>query len=240
MVQRRSLGQLRRAAVRRRSNRGEMRWPCARGPRVRGLGAIWPWRGGAAHCGHRAPAAHSPRPSASEIDERLKNEPDVLPANAGEPLRACALRRMPADEHAALGRGQHAAENRQQRGLAAARRAHKDGQFAAGNRQVDVFEGAHLPSAGAEHLAHIARFDCRDNHRDMTMTGSIRTTRMIAVIAEPTHITIVSAKSPPTKAGVITMGSALLAVTCTTTYPIAVASAKPITAFSSACQMITR
>src|SRR5690348_5728693 len=42
----------------------------------------------------------------------LKNEPDVLPANAGELLRACALRRMSADEQAALGRGQHAAENR--------------------------------------------------------------------------------------------------------------------------------
>src|ERR1700746_2715377 len=42
----------------------------------------------------------------------LKNAPAVLRANAGELLRACALRRMSADEQAALGRGQHAAENR--------------------------------------------------------------------------------------------------------------------------------
>ena len=44
--------------------------------------------------------------------KRLKNEPDVLAADSGELLRACALGRVTADEYAALGRGQYAAENR--------------------------------------------------------------------------------------------------------------------------------
>src|SRR5262249_14882870 len=170
----------------------------------------------------------------------LKNEADVLPADAGELLRVRALRRMPADEDVPLGRRQHAAENRKKRGLAASRWTHQDSQLAAANRQVDVFQCPHLASTGAERFAHVACFDRGDDHRDITITGSMRMTRMIAVTAEPTHITIVSANNPPTSAGVITMGSALLAVTCTTAYPIPVARAKPITAFNSACQMITR
>jgi hypothetical protein len=45
-----------------------------------------------------------------------------------------------------------------------------------------------------------------------TVAGSMRTTRMIAVIAEATHITIVNTDSPAISQGVMTIGNALFAV----------------------------
>lgn len=44
--------------------------------------------------------------------KRLKNESNMLPPDFGEPLRFRALRRMSANEHAALRRRQHASQNR--------------------------------------------------------------------------------------------------------------------------------
>src|SRR5262249_53753318 len=45
--------------------------------------------------------------------ERLEYEPDMLAANSRKPFRSSARRRMAANEHAALGRREHASENRQ-------------------------------------------------------------------------------------------------------------------------------
>ena len=56
-------------------------------------------------------------------------------------------------------------------------------------------------------------------HRVNTMAGSMRITLTMAAIAETTHITTVSTNRP-TQAGVMTIGSALVAVMCTTSSPM--------------------
>src|SRR5262249_47023492 len=45
--------------------------------------------------------------------ERLEYEPDMLAANSRKPFRFCDRGLMAANDHAALGRREHASENRQ-------------------------------------------------------------------------------------------------------------------------------
>src|SRR5262249_8987322 len=75
----------------------------------------------------------------------LEDEADVLAPQLGELLRALALGRLATDAHLPAGRRQHAAENRKQRGLAAAGRTHQQRQLAAGDCKTHALERVPLP-----------------------------------------------------------------------------------------------
>src|SRR5262249_29272284 len=166
---------------------------------------------------------------------RLEYEADPVAPEPGEIFGAGAIGRDAADGDRSVGRRQHAAEDRQQRRLAAAGRPHQQRQFPPVQRQVDRLQRLDLRSPLPQHLADALCLEDRLIHRASTMTGSMRTTRMIAAIAETMHMTTVSANRPITSSRVITIGSALRAVRWTTTAPIAAAMQNPITALSSAC-----
>ena len=125
----------------------------------------------------------------------LEHEADVLAPQLGQVLGVLARDRIAADANGSFGRRQHAAENGQQRGLAAARRPHQQRQLAALERQVDALERADLRGPVAEVLGDARCFHHRLAHRVNTMAGSMRVTFMIAAIAETTHITTVSTNS---------------------------------------------
>src|SRR5579883_68155 len=165
---------------------------------------------------------------------RLEHKTDMVAPNPGQSFRVGIAGRGAADADRARARRQHAAENEQKCGLAAAGWAHQQREFAPAQRTVNAAQRLHLSGAFAERLLDLFGFDDDFIHRMNTVTGSIRTTRIMATIPELTHITMVSASRTATSHGVITIGSALFAVISTTTYPIAAARMKPITALSSA------
>ena len=76
-------------------------------------------------------------------------------------------------------------------------------------------------------------------HRVNTMAGSMRVTFMIAAIAETTHITTVSRNSATVRPGRDHDRQRAAAVMRTTSEPTRYGRPKPITAFSSAWQMMT-
>ena len=150
----------------------------------------------------------------------LEHEADVLPPQLGQVLGILAGDRVAADANGPLGRRQHAAENGEQRGLAAAGRPHQQRQLPALERQVDAFQRADLPGPVAEVLGDAGCFHHQVAHRVNTMAGSMRVTFMMAAIAETTHMTTVSRNSARVRPGVMTIGSAPLAVMRTTKRPI--------------------
>ena len=129
--------------------------------------------------------------------------------------------RRPAHGQRARGRRQHAAEDQQQRGLAASGRAHQQRQFAAFERQIDAAQRLHLARTAAQRLCHLPRFYDKIAHRMNTVAGSVRSTRTIAPIADITHMATVNIDSATNSHGVITIGNALFAVIWTTTAPMA-------------------
>ena len=108
-----------------------------------------------------------------------------------------------------LGRRQYAAHDREQRRLAGARRSHQQGQFTSLERDVDTFEGAHLPRALAEILDDALCLQDHLFHRANTMAGSMRVTFMIAARAEIAHMNTVSTSSPTASPGVMMIGNAV-------------------------------
>src|SRR5262245_4236073 len=169
----------------------------------------------------------------------LEHEADVLSADLGERLGIGAVDGLTADPNRAAGRRQHAAENRKQRGLAAARRSHQQRQFAPGDRKAHALERLYAASAVAQELDRIDGFDHRLGHRVNTIAGSIRVTLMIAAIAETTHIATVRTSRIVVISGVMTTGSAVSAVAMTTIQPTVAAMQKPISALNSAWKMMT-
>ncbi len=125
----------------------------------------------------------------------LEHEADVLAPELGQVLGILARDRIAADANGAFGRRQHAAEDGQQRGLAAAGRPHQQRQLAALERQVDALERADLRGPVPRSLAMPVASITSVGHRVNTMAGSMRVTFMIAAIAETTHITTVSTNS---------------------------------------------
>ena len=124
----------------------------------------------------------------------LEDEADMLAPQRGELLGPEPGGRMAADADRAAGRRQHAAEHGQERGLAAARRAHQQGELAAGEREIDALERLDAPGALAEHLGDVGGFDHGLRHWANTMAGSIRVTTRIAEIAAMVHIATVSSE----------------------------------------------
>src|SRR5207245_9666250 len=92
-------------------------------------------------------------------------------------------------------------------------------QLAAPQRQVDAAQRLHLHCTTAQRFRNRFGFDDGVLHRMNTVAGSMRTTRTMAPIAEATHITTVRTDSATISQGVMTIGSALLAVIWTTTAP---------------------
>ena len=87
-------------------------------------------------------------------------------------------------------------------------------------RQVDTLQRADLPGPVAEVLGDAGCFHHQVAHRVNTMAGSMRVTFMMAAIAETTHMATVSRNSAMVRPGVMTIGSAPLAVMRTTRRPI--------------------
>src|ERR1043166_9248229 len=121
----------------------------------------------------------------------LKDEADVLAPEPGQRLGRGAFRRAAAQANRSAGGSEHAAEDRQQRGLAAAGWSHQQGQFAASERQAHPLERLHLRRAPAQPLHDIDDFDDGFGHRVNTITGSMRITCKIAATADMTHMTSV-------------------------------------------------
>ncbi len=88
----------------------------------------------------------------------LEHEADVPAPQVRHALGVEACRHLRADAQLALAGGEDAAQDRQQRGLAAARGPHQQGQLAWHQLQAHALEGPHLSGAGAEHLDDVARF----------------------------------------------------------------------------------
>src|SRR5437899_7568812 len=179
----------------------------------------------------------------------LKHVADVVAPQLGQLLGSGFLGEMAADPDRALGRRHHAAEHGEEGGLAAAGGTHEQGELTGSKRQADALERAHLACAGAQDLHDLRGLehglgallseDRVNGHCVKTMAGSIRMTLMMAAIADVTHMNTVSTNRPMVRVGVITIGSADSAVRSTMTNPIEAASVNPMTALSSACQMIT-
>src|SRR5271165_3914641 len=157
----------------------------------------------------------------------------------GEVLGPKALRGMfPHANRSARGR-EDAAQDGKQSGLAATGRPHQKRQFAARKGKAYALEGRHSPCPAAEKFYDIDGFDHRPRHRVNTMAGSMRMTFAMAPTAESTHMTRVSTNSPNVSCGVITIGKAVSAVFLTMKNPMPAAMQNPMTALSTACQMIT-
>src|SRR5262249_30319660 len=169
----------------------------------------------------------------------LEDEADMLATQDGGLLGPEPGGRMAADAHAAAGRGEHAAEHREQRGLAAARRPHQQGELAAGEREIDALERLDAPGTLAERLRDRGGFDHGLAHWANTVAGSMRVTTRMAEIAAMVHIATVSVNRPRVRVGVMTTGRAASTVACTMASPITAAMAKPTSALSSAWMRMT-
>ena len=106
----------------------------------------------------------------------LEDEPDVLAPELGQVLRSGARGGSAGDPHRSAGRRQHAAEDGEQRGLAAARRPHQKRQFAARDGEAHALERLHPAGADAEEFHDVDRIEYRLGHRVKTIAGSIRIT----------------------------------------------------------------
>src|SRR5262245_36762512 len=169
----------------------------------------------------------------------LENESDMPTPQLGQRFGLSTGRRLPADAHRALSRRQHAAEDRQQRCLAAAGRAHQQHQLAAAERKADAAQRRHPPGPVAEEFHHVGGLNDRVAHRARTVAGSTRVTTTMAEIADAAHMTSVRTNSVKISVGVMMMGSAVSVLMRARVTPIAAAMAKPITALSNAWQRIT-
>src|SRR5262249_40600328 len=156
---------------------------------------------------------------------RLEHITHMIPPKPRQVLCARISGRLTAHPDSAARWGQHAAQNRQQRGLAAPRRPHQQGKFAAFERETHPFECLYLTGAMAERLGDVDGFYHRSVviHRVKTVAGSIRITCTIAAMAEIMHMPTVSANKAANTVGVRMMGSAESAVSRTTRAPIAAA-----------------
>src|SRR3984957_1613575 len=169
----------------------------------------------------------------------LKHETHIVPAQLRQLFRIEPGRRAAADLYAAAGRRQHASEHRKQRGLAAARGPHQQRQFAAGERQIDIFERVDARSPLTEDHGNGARLDHGLCHCANTRTGSIRVTTLMATMAAIAHITTVRPNRPMVSSGVMTMGKAASAVIFTSAKSMPAAIEKPTTALISAWARMT-
>ena len=111
----------------------------------------------------------------------LEHEADMLPTDVRELFRPRPAGGGTANSDSPAGRRKHAAENRQQCGLAAAGRPHQHRQLAAIEVQTDTLQRLHPCWPAAETLADVRSLDDRLLHRVSTIAGSTRTTRKIAV-----------------------------------------------------------
>src|SRR5581483_11446407 len=145
-----------------------------------------------------------------------EHEADVVAADSRQFLLAGIGGRDAAHRHRARTRRQHAAEDQQQRGLAAAGRTHQQREFALAQGDVDTAQRLHLAGAAPQRLLDLLGFDDDVVHRMKTEAGSMRTTRTMATMPEAMHITMVRRNSAATSHGVITIGSALFSVILTT------------------------
>ncbi len=152
----------------------------------------------------------------------LEHEADVAAAQVGEFFGVEPFRAVAGDGELARARRHDAAEDRQQRGLAAAGGAHQQRQLAGVELQVDALQRAHLDGPEAELLHDARRLEHHLRgrgrrcgwfrglgHRLNTMAGSIRITLPIADTAETAHIASVRASSTAASPGVIRIGSAV-------------------------------
>ena len=78
------------------------------------------------------------------------------------------------DPHRPAGRREHASEDGEQRGLAAARRPHQKRQLAAPERNAHALKRLHPPGAGSEGFHDVDRFEYRLAHRVRTIARLIR------------------------------------------------------------------
>src|SRR5262249_11683078 len=137
----------------------------------------------------------------------LENKPDMPASERRQLLGSGAVGRAPEYAHGALRRRQNASQYRQQRGLAAAGGPHQQGQLSTAERKGNATQALDPPGSLAEDPDDVDRLDHRRAHRVKTMAGSRRVTTTIAEIAENAHIAKVSAKSPASSPGFMTIGS---------------------------------
>src|SRR5882724_6309552 len=169
----------------------------------------------------------------------LKDETDVIAPEFGEVLRPRPGGRSAVKANNSVRRRHQASHDREQRGLAAPRWSHQKDQLTAVERQAYAFERLYFAGAAAKAFDDVDSIDQRLRHRVNTRAGSIRMTCAMAAMADAIHMTTVNTSSPTVNAGVTTIGDADSAVILTTMAPMAAAPQKPMTALSSACQMMT-
>src|SRR5262249_33971827 len=156
----------------------------------------------------------------------LEDEANVLPTQLGERFGRQAFGWVAGNRKTPFAGGENAAQDRQQRGFAAARRAHQQGELTGAQRQADAFEGADLAGTAAELLGDVLRLqhdvgwllEARiathfgrkagrvGYHRLNTIAGSMRITLPIADSAEMAHMPMVNASSSAARPGVIMIG----------------------------------
>src|SRR6266699_1680547 len=142
----------------------------------------------------------------------LKDEPHMLAPELGQFLGTGTFRGAAAHANGSARGRHHASEDRQQRGLAAARRPNQQRQFAALERQTYALARSDLSRPLASQLDDIDGLDDGFGHRVNTITGSMRVTCRIAAIADTTHMANVSRNSTRVSAGVMMTGNAVSAV----------------------------
>ena len=147
----------------------------------------------------------------------LEDEADVTATDIGQFLGVEVVNDLAFDPHAARGWRQNTAEDREQRGLAAAGWSHQQSQLSGPQRQADALERLHAASALPQLLYDVERLeDDGMTHRLNTMAGSIFVTFMIADMAEMAHMKSVSKKSETASPGVMMIGSAVWVLSTTT------------------------
>src|ERR1019366_8534681 len=145
-----------------------------------------------------------------------------------------ARRGVPATAEGSRAPRQNAPEHCQQRGFAAAREPHQQGQSTAAERQTDAVQGRARARPFTKPLYHIDGFEQWFVHCRNATAGSMRSTFTMAAVADRMHIRTVSRKRPNVSPGVMTIGNEVSAVDLTTTKPMHAARPKPMTALSNA------
>src|SRR5262249_32039667 len=133
----------------------------------------------------------------------LEDEADALGADARQLGLLKARDLLVTDAHLARGRGEHAAEDREQRGLAAPRGPREHHELAAVHVEVHALERLEGERSLAEDLADAPRVDGRLAHHRNTIAGSSLRRRISANEEATTQSPIITIVVPIASSGVM-------------------------------------
>src|SRR5262249_5065502 len=131
----------------------------------------------------------------------LEDEADALRADAGQLALGQTGDPLALEQDLALGGREHAAEDGEQRGLAAPRRAGQHHDLAGAHPEVDALQGLEGERALAEHLSYTARVDRMIGHHRNTIAGSSLRRRRRANEEAATQSTSITAVVPIASVG---------------------------------------